>query len=289
MRLWTFAVVILLVQGCRSLQPAISTDSKAAPELISRQFAFTEGPATDKNGNVYFTDQPNNSIWKYTTKGELSLFMSNSGRSNGLFFDGAGNLIACADENNELWSIDENGNHTVLLAGYKGERFNGPNDVWVSTKGGIYFTDPHYKRAYWTLTGPQVKGQHVYFLPKGASEAVPVITDLKQPNGIIGSVDGKYLYVADIGAWKTYRYEIMENGLLGKAELFAEQGSDGMTTDKKGNIYLTGKGVTVYNSSGRLIKNIEVPEEWTANVTLMGRKRDVLFITASKGIYKIKL
>lgn len=76
---------------------------------VSDQFIFTEGPAVNKNGDVFFTDQPNNKIWKYNTQGVLSVFMEDAGRSNGLYFDQKGNLIACADEKNELWSIQPNG------------------------------------------------------------------------------------------------------------------------------------------------------------------------------------
>ncbi len=288
MRLWILSFILVISFGCKTAQPSFLTNSNAVPELISREFAFTEGPATDKDGNVYFTDQPNNAIWKYSTDGNLTLFMKNSGRSNGLYFDADGNLIACADEKNELWKIDPAGNHTVLLKGYQGQRFNGPNDVYVHPSGVMYFTDPNYKRDYWTLTSPQIPGQHVYYLAKGATEAVPVVTDIKKPNGIIGSPDGKYLYVADIEAWKTYRYLINTDGSVGKGELFADLGSDGMTVDKAGNVYLTGKGVTVFDPNGKLIRNIPVPEDWTANVIFMGKNRDQLFITASKGIYKLK-
>ena len=288
MRLWILSFILVISFGCKTAQPSFLSNSNAVPELISREFAFTEGPATDKDGNVYFTDQPNNAIWKYSMDGKLTLFMKNSGRSNGLYFDADGNLIACADEKNELWKIDPAGNHTVLLTGHKGQRFNGPNDVYVHPSGGMYFTDPNYKRDYWTLTSPQVPGQHVYYLAKGTTEAVPVVTDIKKPNGIIGSPDGKYLYIADIEAWKTYRYLINADGSVGSGELFADLGSDGMTVDKAGNVYLTGKGVTVFDPNGKLIRNIPVPEDWTANVTFMGKNRDQLFITASKGIYKLK-
>ncbi len=77
----------------------------ATLQLISDQFSFTEGPAADKNGNVYFTDQPNNRIWKFSTDRKLSVFMENAGRSNGTYFDKDGNLITCADEHNQMWSI----------------------------------------------------------------------------------------------------------------------------------------------------------------------------------------
>src|SRR6478672_6151107 len=101
------------------------------PKLVSKQFSFTEGPARDKYGNVFFTDQPNNTIWKYDTSGKLSLFMDKAGRSNGLYFNKNGSLIACADMDNQLWSIDGRGKVKILASHYKGRSLNGPNDVWV--------------------------------------------------------------------------------------------------------------------------------------------------------------
>lgn len=257
----------------------------AAPKLISRQFAFTEGPATDKYGNIFFTDQPNNKIWKYDINGKLSVFLDNAGRSNGLYFDEKGNLISCADEKNELWSIDPNGKVTVLLSDYKGMLLNGPNDLWVNGSKGIYFTDPFYKRDYWTRTGTRIDQQLVYYLASGKKEAVVVASNTKQPNGIIGTPDGKYLYVADIGDNKTYKYAINADGSLQSPQLFTEHGSDGMTIDNKGNIYLAGKGVTVYSPEGKQIEHIDIPEPWTANVCFGGKNMDQLFITASKAVY----
>src|ERR1041384_3756470 len=94
---------------------------------ISHQFTFTEGPAADQQGNVYFTDQPNNNIWKYDVNGSLSLFLDRAGHSNGMTFDRHGNLLTCADENNELWSISPDKQVTVLLDNFEGKRLNGPN------------------------------------------------------------------------------------------------------------------------------------------------------------------
>jgi len=119
-------------------------------ELVSSQFSFTEGPATDKEGNIFFTDQPNNRIWKYSTEGKLSIFLENAGRSNGMYFDKTGNLITCADEQNQLWQIGMDGTIKVLITNFEGKHFNGPNDVWVSRNGILYFTDPYYQRDYWT-------------------------------------------------------------------------------------------------------------------------------------------
>lgn len=261
----------------------------ATVQQVSSQFNFTEGPAANKKGAVYFTDQPNDKIWKYGTDGKLSVFLEKSGRSNGLYFDKKGNLVACADEKNELWSISPKGKITVLLSGFKGQRFNGPNDLWIHPKGQIYFTDPYYQRPYWNRKSPEIEGQSVYYLPNGKREAIIADSNLVQPNGIIGTADGKLLYVADARAGKTYRYEIGEDGTLMNRELFVEQGSDGMAIDEKGNIYLTGKGVTVYNAAGTKIQHIDVPAKWTANVCFGGKRKDILFITASESIYTLQM
>jgi gluconolactonase len=261
----------------------------AKPELVSDQFSFTEGPAADKEGNVYFTDQPNNKIWKYSTDGKLTVFMENTGRSNGMYFDSKGNLLSCADEKNEIWSITPDKKVKVLLTDFQGKKLNGPNDLWVAGNGDIYFTDPYYQRDYWERTKPEIEGQKVYLLKKGSSKAVVVDDQLQQPNGIIGTSDGKVLYVADIKDHKTYRYTIGKDGTLGDKQLFVSQGSDGMTLDNLGNLYITGKGVTVFNPEGEKIEHIDIPVDWTANVTFGGKDKNILFITASKTVYTLRM
>lgn len=274
-------------------QPDIANtlyDTTTKAQMISNQFSFTEGPATDKKGNVFFTDQPNNKIWEYDTQGKLSLFMDSAGRSNGMYFDKKGNLISCADEHDELWSITPDKKVTVLVKSFSGKLLNGPNDVWVDrSTGGIYFTDPYYQRDYWTRQQSDLDGMKVYYLPKGAKEAIIVNDKLKKPNGITGTPDGKYLYVADINSNKTYRFTRQADGTLSDEQVFVNQGSDGMTIDALGNIYLCGKGVTVYNPAGTKIAHIDIPEPWTANICFAGKNRDVLFITASKAIYTLKM
>lgn len=261
------------------------------PVLISDQFSFTEGPAVDKEGNVFFTDQPNNKIYKYDINGKLSLFMDKAKRSNGLFFDAKGNIISCADEENQLVSINPAGKKITVLANkFEGENFNGPNDVWVNrTNGNIYFTDPYYKRDYWPANHTHLKNQFVYVLPKGKKEATIADSSLQKPNGIVGTADGKTLFVADIGGSKIYKFEIDNQGRLTNKTLFVNQGSDGMTLDNEGNLYLCGKGVTIYNPEGKKIQHIDIPEDWTANICFGGKHKDILFITASKSVYIVHM
>jgi gluconolactonase len=260
----------------------------ATLQKLAGDFAFTEGPASDKDGNVYFTDQPNDRILKWSTEGTLSTYMQPCGRANGLCFDAKGNLWACADANNELWKINVRREIQVVLKNYQERLFNGPNDLWFAPDGGLFFTDPHYKRDYWQR-GASEMPQCVYYLPRDASSPQRVIDDLKQPNGIIGTPNGKQLYVADIGAGRTYRYDIGRKGALSNRKLFCEMGSDGLTIDSEGNVYLTSKGVFVFSPEGERIKHIEVPEPWTANVCFGGKDRKTLFITASKGFYSLQM
>ncbi len=252
-------------------------------------FEFTEGPAVDSEGNVFFTDQPNNRIWEWTVDQELVLWHENPGRANGTYFDRHGNLLTCSDEDNQLWLIDKKGNVKVLVKDYKGKKLNGPNDLWERPTGGIYFTDPFYKRPYWNRGPIEQDGQHVYYLSPDNKTLVRVAEDLTQPNGIIGTPDGKTLYVADIRGGKTYSYKIEENGTLSNKKLFCSMGSDGMTIDNEGNVYLTGKGVTIFNPQGQQIEHIPIDAGWTANVCFGGKDRHTLFITASKCLYAIQM
>ncbi|SFO52676.1 gluconolactonase [Chitinophaga sp. YR627] len=261
----------------------------ATLKKVAGTFAFSEGPAVNKRGDIYFTDQPNDKIWKYDIRGKLSLFMDKTGRSNGLYFDRKGNLISCADEKDELWSIGPDKKVTVLLSHFEGKRLNGPNDLWIDPKGGIYFTDPYYQRDYWDRKQPEIPGQKVYYLPKGKTEPVIVEDSVVKPNGIVGTPDGKYLYVADIQANKTYRYAIEQDGSLKDRQEFVPQGSDGMTLDSEGNLYITGRGVTVYDNKGRQLGNIPVSANWTGNVCFGGKDRKTLFITASESVYTLRM
>ena len=280
--------LVAVTSANRAKQSIIAPGAKV--KKLADGFKFTEGPAVDARGNVFFTDQPNNRIHIWSTDGKLSIFRhDNPGRSNGLYFDRHGNLLACADLDNELWQIDMRGNVKVLVKGYKGKKLNGPNDLWPDPKGGIYFTDPFYKREYWNRGPMEQDGKHVYYLKPGYEELIRVTDDLVTPNGIIGTPDGKRLYVADLGDKKTYVYDINPDATLSNKTLFCSMGSDGMTIDNEGNVYLTGRGVTVFNSAGEQIEHIPIDARWTANVCFGGADRHTLFITAQESLFALRM
>jgi len=280
----------LFMADCQNNKSIIAEG--ATVEKLADGFSFTEGPAVDKAGNVYFTDQPNDKIFKWSVDDKLTEYATGQGRANGMYFDNEGNLLSCSDLNNELWQINADGSHVVLVSDFDGKKLNGPNDLWVHPKtGGIYFTDPLYPREYWTSRSAEMQqdGQHVYYISPDYMSVTRVATDFKQPNGIIGTPDGKTLYVADIGDRKTYAYDIQNDGTLAGKRLLCEMGSDGMTIDSEGNIYLTGRGVTVFNPAGEQILNIPVEAGWTANACFGGSDMKWLYITASQGFYRIRM
>lgn len=274
-----------------------AADTPAAPGALTRfggEYSFTEGPTADAQGNVYFTDQPNNRILRWDARtSEVTTFLQPAGRANGMCFDAKGNLLVCADEKNELWFVPAASiargsveGKQVLISEYEGKKLNGPNDVWCHPNGSLYFTDPFYKRPWWTHDKMPQDGQHVYWMSADRKTVKRVVDSLKQPNGIVGTPDGKRLYVADIGDGKTYRFDIQADGSLSGKHLHCQLGSDGMTLDRDENLYLTGKGVTVFDRTGQKIRQIPVPDQgWTANVCFGGKDRKMLLITASKGFY----
>jgi gluconolactonase len=273
-----------------ALLPCLSTAAEelAAPgakvEQLADGFAFTEGPACDAQGNIYFTDIPNSRIHKWSLDGKLSTFRENSGGANGLFFDRDGNLLACEGGNRRVTSIAPDGQVTVLADSYGGKKLNSPNDLWIDPKGGVYFSDPRYG----SQEGLEQDGFHVYYLPPDRKTPLRVIDDLVKPNGVVGTADGKLLYVADAGDGKTYVYRIQEGGKLADPKLIAPIGSDGMTLDEQGNLYLTRNAVHVYSPDGKKLAEIDVPEA-PSNVCFGSADRRMLFITARKGLYAVRM
>lgn len=292
-----FMLAVALVCIGAAVFPLAAAESVIAPgaklKKLADGFKFTEGPTCDRNGNIFFTDQPNDRILKWSVKGTLSTFLQPAGRANGMCFDARGNLIVCAEASNELWTIAPDKTVTVLATNFNGKTLNGPNDVWVALDGSLYFTDPFYSRSWTDTNAVRAAGENVYQLSSDRKIVRAFATDLKKPNGITGTPDGKNLFVADIRANQTWRYDILPDGSLTNKTLFCSKGSDGMTIDEAGNLYLcaTGatNGVSVFDKTGNLIEHIAVPERWTANVSFGGKDHRTLFITASESLYSIKL
>ena len=198
-------------------------------------------------------------------------------------FDLSGNLIACEGGEGRLISIDTEKQITVLADQYKGVRFNEPNDLWIDAQGGIYFSDPVYQ------SNISQDGEHVYYLSPKRSELTRVISNLTRPNGLVGTADGKTLYVADHGTSQTYAYTIKVDGALSDKRLFTASGSDGMDLDAAGNLYLTTSNqVRIYDPAGNLLHIIPTAENPT-NLAFAGADHNISFITARKAVYTAKI
>lgn len=249
---------------------------------IGTGFRFTEGPVSDGKGNVYFSDVHAHRIHRWSEADGVTLFREDSGGANGLALDKAGRLVICESARGRITRIGADGEAMVLTGTYGGRRYNKPNDLWIEPQGGIYFSDPIYGRAE-NVQG----GEHVYYLSPDGKSVDRVIDDMVRPNGLVGTPDGKTLYVADHGAGMTWRYAVASDGTLREKTLFATSGSDGMTTDAAGNVYLTTDAVLVYAPSGELLDRIEVPQRPT-NLCFAGAQGRTLFVTARTGVFAIE-
>jgi gluconolactonase len=255
---------------------------------IGTGYSFTEGPASNSKGIVYFTDQPNDRIYRWDENEGVSLWLEGTNRANGMYINRNNQLFACADLHNQIVHIDEDKTIHTLFETFQGKHLNGPNDLWIAPNGGIYFTDPYYHRNYWQEGHTEQQDTRgVYYLSPD-KKITRIANDYKQPNGLVGTPDGKTLYVADINDRKIWKYDIESDGTLTNKTFFAPNGSDGMTIDERGNIYLTMGKIWVYSPNGELIREIEVPES-PSNLCFGGKNKKTLFITARTSVYTLSM
>lgn len=264
-------------------------------EKVRGEFQFTEGPASDAQGNLFFTDIPANRIYKLSAAGEFSVFVEPSGHCNGLMITSNGGFYACQMDGALLQVDPKTGKLTTLASEYNGKRFNAPNDLVVDASGGIYFTDPRFRAP---MPLPQEK-EGVYY--RAADGKVTRLLDgLPAPNGVLLSTDEKTLYVIPTMQKEMMAYPVEGPGKLGEGKVFCSLvqregttgpggGGDGLTIDTQGNLYITsGLGIQIYSPAGKHLKTIEFPEQ-PANVTFGGPERKTLFVTARTGLYSVEM
>ena len=279
----TATVIMLLVPPVHAQEDSL-VEPDATVVRLAGNFGFTEGPAADADGNVYFTDIPTERILKWSPGEGITVFREFSGGANGLRVDRDGRLVVCEMGNRQITMIDMQGNVTVLADRFEGNRFNSPNDLWIDPRGGIYFSDPRYG----ATDDQEIRGYHVYYITPDRTMVRRVIDDLTSPNGIIGTPDGSRLYVADNAAGRTWVYTPQRDGSLTNKRLFASQGADGMTMDERGNLYLAGQDISIYSPDGIQIGSIAV-REVPANLAFGGRGGKTLFITARTSLYAVRM
>ena len=249
-------------------------------------FGFLEGPVSTRDGTLYFTDIDNNVVHRMLPGGQIGIAYSPSQYANGLTLDLDGSLLICEQSGQRLTKLDSEGNLTVVADDFNGQPFNSPNDAWVHPNGSIYFTDPRYRYPDGDLAQP---GEYVYRISPDRQRIEAVILDIPKPNGIVGTEDGRVLYLASTETRKIYRYDINIDGSLSNRSEFADQGSDGMTLDEQGNVYLTWVGgISIRNPAGEQIEFIETAQ-MPANVGFGGVDGRTLYMTARTSLYSLRM
>ena len=258
-------------------------------------FAFTEGPAHDHQGNVYFTDVRTNRIHKVDLEGKLSTFLEDTKGCNGLMVDAKGRLIACQGGEGRIIAIDPKTKAiTVLAAQFEGKRFNSPNDLVLDKQGGVYFTDPSFARG----EPPQDKMAVYYAAPGGA--VTRLISDLARPNGVILSPSEKILIVLPSGSPEVMAYDVQAPGKIGPGRVFCKleqpatgqpRGGDGLTVDTQGRYYFTQPSLNalqVVSPEGITLGLLKFPEA-PANCTFGGKDLKTLYVTARTSLYTVRM
>lgn len=264
-------------------------------EIVKVQggFQFTEGPASDGRGNLYFSDIPANRIYVLDAAGKVSVFLEPSNHTNGLMVNQAGKLFAC-EMDGRVVSIDvATKKATAVAATYNGNRFNAPNDLVLDQAGGVYFTDPHYRAPM-----PLPQGKVAVYYCDASGKVVRLVDDLPAPNGVILSTDEKTLYVIPTGQKEMMAYPVQSPGKLGEGRVFCSLkqkgastngGGDGLTIDSQGNLYITSAlGLQVFDTQGKPLGIIEFPEQ-PANCTFGGKGNKTLYATARTSLYSVQM
>jgi gluconolactonase len=265
-------------------------DHDATMTPVATGFGFTEGPAWDKNGFLYVSDEVQNKIFKVFPNGEKRDLIA-LGNPDGNTFDRKGNLIDCASDLRAILRITPDGRYTVLADHYHGLKLNTPNDIVTGPDGALYFTDPTMDLRKGEKQEQPVKG--VYRLDERGDLKL-LVGDMKQPNGLAFSPDGKRLYVDDSEdrTIRVFRFH-KRKGDVSDGTLFATEAGeggvpDGMRIDKSGNIFVTGPlGIWIWSPAGKHLGTIIVPEQ-PANLAWGDADEKSLYITATTSVYKLQ-
>lgn len=288
--------------------PAALLAPGAEPQTAA-SLIFTEGPAADAEGHVYFTDTESSRILEYSAAdGSVSEFRKPSGRANGLAFDAQGRLVACEGANTGgnrrvTRTNMETGAIEALAADYEGKRLNSPNDLVIAQNGRIYFTDPRYGGQ----EGRELETEDVYMIDAdGSLRRVATKPNIAKPNGIALSPDQKTLYVADTQPGppteaRVMAFDVAEDGSLSNPRSIYSFGSgrgiDGMAIDVEGNLYGAAgnnanpdnpAGVYVITPEGELAGLIAIPEDTITNCNFGGEDLKTLYITSGKTLFSIR-
>jgi gluconolactonase len=292
--------------------PAVDEIVSANPKIfkLAEGFQFTEGPIWVRNrGVLLFSDPNNNTIYRWTRDGQVSVFRTKSGYagidigryhqagSNGLALDPQGRLTINQHGNRRVVRLEKNGQLTVLADAYQGKKLNSPNDLIYRSDGTLFFTDPPFGLPnVFEDPGKELPYSGGYSIYKGKIQLVS--TDLTGPNGLAFSPDERFLYVDN---WDEHdkvvmRYEVTPDGLLKNGSRFfdmttapGEDALDGLKVDQKGNVYVSGPGgIWMLSPAGKHLGTIIGPEH-PHNFAWGDDDGKTLYLCARTGLYRIRM
>ena len=246
--------------------------------MLGSGYGFSEGPAADADGNVYFSDGKNNTIHFYQIGKAVQVFVDDSTDANGMIFNHRGELVVCEGAAGRIVAFDVRSRRKRVLASeFEGLRFNEPNDLAVDAQDGVYFSDPNYQHR----GQPTVRKEDAYYVsPQGVVRRVSTVCE--KPNGVLLSPDGKVLYLADSRGKVLFRYDVLGPGELAGETLWLDLGAkpDGLTLDELGNLYICcgAEGVHVYGPDRQRIGVLDVG--YASNCVFGGRDFRTLFVTS---------
>lgn len=291
---WAASAVVLASAGeITPAAPAAGVGPTGPVRQVAAQLNFTEGPACDRQGRLYFTDVPKSRILRLEDDGTLTEFLAPSGRANGTMWNGAGELVACQMDG-RVAVISSAGQvlRTLTETPPGGGRYNAPNDLVVDRTGGVYFSDPRLP----VRNEPDTSA--VYWVSADGTTVRRLVEGLKMPNGVILSPDESTLYVVPTFQPEIMAYPVTAPGELGAGRVFAlmEQppgktgtGGDGLTIDQAGRLYVTTNlGVQIFTPAGENLGYLRFPEQ-PSNATFGGPDGKTLYVTARKSVYAVPL
>jgi sugar lactone lactonase YvrE len=247
-------------------------------QLVAEGLQFTEGPAVDREGNVFFSDIPASKIHKVDAAGKVTLFAENTAQTNGLMFGPDGRLYGCRNGEKKIASYAMDGTMQTVAEDVES------NDIVVNSAGEIFFSDP--------------PGGRIWFIPVGGKPKV--VAEKLKPNGLILTPDQGTLLVTDSTEPALWAFRVEADGRLTHKDRYCQPlrmvegkkstGADGMTFDKAGRIYVcTHAGLQMFDPTGRLGGVIAKPQPKSlSNVVFGGPDFAYLYVTCTDKVYRRK-
>jgi gluconolactonase len=252
-------------------------------QVVKTGFQNSEGPVPLPDGSLLFTETRGSRVTKIANDGTVTPFLENTSGANGLGFDPKGRLIAVQTTTSKVAVIYPKGSEQVLADTYDGKPLIRPNDLVVTTKGGVYFSD----------------SPGVYYIPPGG-KAVRVADGIPNPNGVQLSPDEKVLYANNKDGEYLLAFDVQPDGTLRNRRNFAkyksvketadgDNGADGLAVDADGRVYVaTQPGVEVFSPKGEYLGNI-TPSRKPQNLAFAGPDKKTLYIVGRGTAFKVQM